>query len=252
MDLQQTIADWLNSMGRAVRRTTGRPTLAQRLAPPAAPGAPLGGPLQPSGQGVLYANAAGDRPRLTVLSIDGSPSMLEKDWLPNRLAGAQHGAIEYVTHSAQANPLNEAAVVVYAERARVVCPWTPCVDAATFTRSISKIGTSNWTNITAGLEAAEKLLASVPDLGGWELLVHLLTDGWHNCGGTPGPAADRLKALGVIIDVVGIGGNRGAVDERLLTDLASVGPDGVKRYRFIGDPQRLVQHYRTIAGRLTR
>ena len=51
---------------------------------------------------------------------------------------------------------------------------------------------------------------------------------------------------------IGIGGTPHDVDESLMRDIASEYPDGSKRYRWIGDKERLAQHFHCLAGRITR
>ncbi|RKY04114.1 MAG: hypothetical protein DRP56_10485, partial [Planctomycetota bacterium] len=75
----------------------------------------------------------------------------------------------------------------------------------------------------------------------------LLTDGDHNQGGNPLRIANRLKNAGVVIDCIGIGGSSGDVNETLLKQIASQNPDGSARYWFIGDQEKLIKTYETLA-----
>lgn len=188
--------------------------------------------------------------RWTVAAIDRSPSMDEQDWAPSRLEAAKVSALEYLDASAFDDPGNLVAFIAYDEYASVVCPFTPCVRRDIFEERLRSIRSGSYTNIAGALSLADRLLTPMARTPG-ELLVHLLTDGHHNCQGDPRAAAARLKASGIVIDVVGIGGSATAVDEALLLEIASEHPDGGKRYRFIGDARRLTQHYRLLAGRLT-
>jgi hypothetical protein len=75
----------------------------------------------------------------------------------------------------------------------------------------------------------------------------LLTDGDHRGDDNPVTIATRLKDAGVIVDCIGIGGNPGAVNERLLKEIASRNSDGSVRYCFIGDRETLIRKYQTLA-----
>jgi hypothetical protein len=78
----------------------------------------------------------------------------------------------------------------------------------------------------------------------------MLSDGEHNCGGSPKSVASRLKNAGVIIDCIGIGGSPEDVDEELLKEIASNNPDGSVRYCFIGDQTQLLRKYKTLASHI--
>ncbi len=75
----------------------------------------------------------------------------------------------------------------------------------------------------------------------------LLTDGEHLGSSNPVNIADKLKAIGVVIDCIGIGGSPKDVDEELLKQIASRNPDGSIRYCFIGDEDKLLQKYSSLA-----
>lgn len=81
--------------------------------------------------------------------------------------------------------------------------------------------------------------------------VILLSDGGHNAlGFSPVKAANKLRETGVIIDCIGVGGTPDEIDEDTLKKIASRNPDGSVRYCFIGDKQRLIQKYRTLANHI--
>ncbi|NIA31634.1 MAG: VWA domain-containing protein [Actinobacteria bacterium] len=75
----------------------------------------------------------------------------------------------------------------------------------------------------------------------------LLTDGEHLGDENPIHIAIRLKKAGVIIDCIGIGGSPKDVDERLLKQIASRNSDDSIRYCFVGDQQKLLRKYQTLA-----
>ena len=78
----------------------------------------------------------------------------------------------------------------------------------------------------------------------------LLTDGEHLGKSNPVNIADKLKGIGVIIDCIGIGGSRKDVDEKLLKQIASRNPNGSIRYCFIGDQEKLIRKYSSLAHHL--
>lgn len=181
-----------------------------------------------------------------VVVLDVSPSMLTPDWRPNRLEGARNGATAYVNKLAELEAGARVAIVSYARRARRLCRLTPVHKKAELTAALKRLRVTSWTNITAGLTEAHKLLKN----GRRVQQVILLTDGAHNTGRKPYHVADLLKQTSVL-ECIGIGA-RANVDEVLLRKIASERPDGTKRYRWIGDPEELEEHYRRLAGRITR
>ena len=64
--------------------------------------------------------------------------------------------------------------------------------------------------------------------------------------------APDLTAQTGVPGCIGIGGAPHDVDEPLMKHIASEYPDGSKRYRWIGDKERLAQHFHCLAGRITR
>lgn len=185
--------------------------------------------------------------KCAVLVLDASPSMEDSDWPPSRLRAAQEAACAYVQQVAEDDPNAHIAVVAYHKCAKVQLRLTPACDGRRLAAAINRITTANATNITAGLEAAARLLRGRP--GPNQIL--LLTDGDHNWGPSPIDIVDRVHGLATV-ECVGIGGSPDDVNERLLRSIASSFPNGSKRYRWIGDKARLVEHFRQVAGRLTR
>jgi len=80
----------------------------------------------------------------------------------------------------------------------------------------------------------------------------LLTDGAHNeenrC---PVQVAGDLKAGGICIDVIGIGGSPADVDARA-PQIASKNPDGTPRYCFISDSASLIKEFKRLSNRIKR
>lgn len=187
-----------------------------------------------------------DGSRDCVLVLDASPSMQDKDWPPSRLAAAQEAARAFVDRLANEEPNARIAVVAYSQRAKIRCGLTLASNTARLLRAVDGIHVGDWTNIHAGLKAAQDLL----DRTTRSAQVVLLTDGQHNTGKSPIVVADELKD-DAIIECVGIG-QRYDVDEALLRNIASKYADGTPRYRWIGDKEALVEHFENLAGGLRR
>ncbi len=182
-----------------------------------------------------------------VLILDVSGSMDTPDWPPSRLAGAKDAARAYVRRLRARNPAALLAIVVYDDNARVICSLTRASNQSVIEQQIDSMRTGGYTSITAGLEQALPLLA--PSTG--EKQVILLTDGHHNHGPSPIEAGEAIRRLATL-ECVGIGGSPEEVDEELLRSIASSRPDGSKRYRWIGNPEGLVQHFEDLANGITR
>lgn len=187
-----------------------------------------------------------DGARNSFLIIDASGSMLDDDWPPTRLAAAQEAASAFCSRLANEDPNAHVAVIGYGDDAKVFCLPTPARQLHQLKDAIACIECLGGTNIRAGLEEVFHLIRKCNS----PCDVVLLSDG-HNTGRSPKSIADDVKQKAVM-SCVGIGGSPDAVDENLMKSMASEYPDGTKRYRWIGDKERLVQHFQNLAGRITR
>ena len=185
--------------------------------------------------------------RDAVLIIDASGSMFETDWKPSRLRAAQEAGHAYIRRLCSEESNARVAVVAYGSNAKLVVGLTCVRKHGELILCINSIKGLGCTNITAGLSIAFRLLKANQRNG----QAILLTDGGHNVGSAPNHIAKDLKKCAVI-ECVGIGGSPADVDEGLLRQIASSYPDGSKRYRWIGDKERLVEHFHNLAGRLVR
>ena len=186
-------------------------------------------------------------PRNCVLDIDASGSMLDQDWQPTRLEGAQQAAKAFIKRLRFEEPEAKVAIVAYSDDADLICDLSPVTNYRELERNIDSIYTMGATNITAGLEMTYDLIKNIRSLA----QVVVLSDGYHNTGAEPKSISDKLRKS-AIIECVGIGGSPIDVDEELLKYIASSYPDGKKRYRWIGDKERLVKHFHNLAGRIVR
>jgi len=184
--------------------------------------------------------------RDSALVIDASGSMSDEDWPPSRLDAAKEASSVFCTRLAQEDPDARVTIIGYGSEARVLCPLTAAGEVAILRDAIHRIDYLGGTNIRAGLEKTAQLLRR--SHGACDVV--LLSDG-HNTERSPKPVAADLKKRAAI-SCVGIGGSPEAVDEELLKWIASEHPDGSKRYRWIGDKERLVRHFHQLAGRITR
>ncbi len=186
--------------------------------------------------------------RDAIIVIDVSASMDETDYEPTRLAAAQASARTYVERLEQEEPEATVSIVTFSNYGHIACPPTRVGDSVPILNAIDELETIYSTNLTAGLCKALDILKQLGSNNGQ---VIVLSDGHHNGPRRPRRVAEKLRNRG-IVECVGIGGSPMDVDEKLLRVVASSKPDGGKRYRWIGDREQLVQHYRQLAGRITR
>ncbi len=214
------------------------------------------------------------RPETVMSLIDLSPSMEEEDWKPNRLAGAIKANTRLMEIKAARHPHDRMGLIGFWEKATVLhSPVSPVTHFNNLRNALKNADGGYGTNFTAALELAEKHLPNSSGIPSGGLLskmladifcetdgfangrsdsghlkrIILLTDGDHNQGGNPVNTANRLKKAGVIIDCIGIGGSPRDVNETLLKQIASQNPDGSPRYWFIGDQEKLVKTYESLA-----
>lgn len=221
----------------------------------------------------------GTSPERLVIVIDVSGSMDNADWSPSRLHGAIKAAGRLLDVKFTKHPDDEVGVVVFSSRAKTVhMPAKVSKALNSIKKALANLDTESSTNITAGLKEARKNLgvtstktnsgASLWDrfsnfmgvdtgeaasVQANELVprIILLTDGKHNCMGTPCSVAEKLKNAGVTIDCIGIGGSPSEVKEESLKAVASKNPDGSPRYCFIGDQHTLIKKFEQLGNRIT-
>jgi Ca-activated chloride channel family protein len=135
-----------------------------------------------------------------VLAMDISPSMLSRDFDPDRLAVAKRVAIDFV----EKRPYDRIGLVAFSAEAFTQCPLT--TDRRVVQSLISELQVGRLEDGTAigmGLATAVNRLKDSPSRS---KLVILLTDGENNAGYiSPVQAADIAQSLGVRVYTVGIG-----------------------------------------------
>lgn len=135
-----------------------------------------------------------------VLALDISPSMLSKDFDPDRLAVAKKVAIEFVEN----RPYDRIGLVAFSAEAFTQCPLTTDRSVVqSFIRELRVGRLEDGTAIGMGLATAVNRLK---DSEARSKVVILLTDGENNAGYIPPmKAAEIAKTLGVRVYTVGIG-----------------------------------------------
>jgi Mg-chelatase subunit ChlD len=156
-----------------------------------------------------------------VIVLDGSESMNENHKAQDASA-ATAGLCQEL-----ALPVNkdafEVAVIRFSHRAKIIHPFER-VSSLTGHLQPLKVGfLDGATNLTAGLELTRQILEtaaappSAPALRHVKPLAVVMSDGMHNCGPSPIPAANRLKQLA---DVLAVAFGNDA-DEEMLRAIAT-------------------------------
>ncbi|MEO6037441.1 MAG: VWA domain-containing protein [Saprospiraceae bacterium] len=159
-----------------------------------------------------------------MLALDISPSMLSKDFDPDRLAVAKRVAIEFV----EKRPYDRLGLVAFSAEAFTQCPLTTDRHMVQkFIRDLQLGRLQDGTAIGLGLATAVNRLKDSPARS---KVVILLTDGENNAGDEMRPmrAAEIAKALGVRVYTVGIG------TDGIVLSPAQRNPDG--SYEFAPRP----------------
>jgi len=184
------------------------------------------------------------QPRDTVIVEDVSGSMDLSDYPPTRLDGGIEAAVEYINVRSDQCPNDRLAVVAFDHTAWVVIGLTSITNIDRLIKAVYRLKIRGGTDIAKGLDKTVDIFRKNLDSANNRQVI-LLTDG-H--GGNPLITANKLKnEYRAVIDVVGIGGSRKSVNEKLLRKVATTDPDGFNHYRFIKDPRALKMHYRNIA-----
>ena len=178
----------------------------------------------------------------TVFVTDKSGSMSDPDYLPSRYLAAIQAAEEYISARLQHSHHDLIGAVLFDDRAKVISKAVPISQAIERVLiPMKQTSPAHGTDLNQGLIQACHLFAN--HTNHQQKRIVMLTDG---NGGHPIRTAQKLKNQGVIIDVIGIAGNREDVNEPCLKKVASV-VNGELRYRFIRDKASLLTHFKTIA-----
>jgi len=179
-----------------------------------------------------------------VLSMDISPSMLSKDFEPDRLTVAKTVAADFVAK----RPHDRIGLVAFSAEAFTQCPLTTDRRVVqTFINELTVGRLDDGTAIGMGLATAVNRLKDSPSRS---KIVVLLTDGENNAGYiAPLKAAEIAQTLGVRVYTVGIG------TEGVVVSPAQRNPDGSYSFapRFMKfDTQLLEEIAATTGGKFYR
>jgi hypothetical protein len=201
--------------------------------------------------------------------IDYSGSMFDTDYKPSRQQGAIEANRRFIDAKASQFPDDQIGIIGFNEGAYLL---QSAMAAGAGRQSLrdslaDDIPGAGSTNFTYALELAEELLLGTrsrrsggsvsrflrslfdkPSCTTTRRII-LLTDG-QDSGGNSVAVAGRLKKAGVVIECIGIAGNRSDVGEDILKRIASKDQAGKPRYYFIGDTTTLIKKYKTMANQL--
>ncbi len=187
---------------------------------------------------------------VNILVIDVSGSMGMGDYKPSRLDGAKTASKHFLTRLLEVESSASVGLVKFGSWAKVVSHPLPVrADVMTLESRIESLSISGATNIGDGLKKAGSEITRIQNYKYPRIL--LLTDGDSTDGPDPVGVAKRLKAQGIQIDIIGIGGSRNEVNEKDLKQMASV-INGELRYWFIESVPELVKKFETLAIREIR
>ncbi len=168
----------------------------------------------------------------------------------SRLDASKLAAEAFFRRRAVLSPGDRIAIVTFNNYGRVVLPLTEITRLDVILTCLASLRVAGGTDLAEGLKAANGLFAQDvalnPALARYRRIL-LLTDG-H--GGNPLRWATHLKNAGVLLEVIGIGGNTSDVDEALLRRVATTDAQGLIHYWFFHDTDGLVAHYEDLANGL--
>ena len=164
--------------------------------------------------GILRASAEQPASRtaevdvLLVLAVDVSRSMDEEEATLQRSGYVAALNSPEVIEAIRGGPLGAIGLAYLEwsgmEHQTVVMPWTrigSAAEAAGFSRALrdAPLGIGTWTSISAGLDAASRLLAAAP-FEAMRRVIHVSGDGVNNSGPPVEEARDRAVAQGITIN----------------------------------------------------
>jgi len=186
-------------------------------------------------------------PRAVILDIDVSPSMEQCDYHPTLLEGAKRAAQRYLAVMSRQEPETLIGVVdFHGEDELVTHPLPIGHHHRQLLEFLMRLHTGSCTNIGAALQLAGRELTRIRSPR--QPTVILLTDGESNQGPDPLTVSEELKARGIQLDIIGIGGSSAEVNEMDLKRMASV-KNGQLRYWFIESADALVEQFEALALR---
>lgn len=189
-------------------------------------------------------------PQDTVCVLDVSGSMGWTDCSPSRLEASKKATEAFCRRRAALSPGDRIGIVTFNNYGRVVLPLTEITRLDVILARLASLRVAGGTDLAEGLKAANSLFAQ-------DVVVHsmlaryrrvlMLTDG-H--GGNALRWATHLKSAKVLIEIIGVGGDTGQVDEATCRRLATTDANGFVHYWFFRDTDGLVAHYENLADGL--
>jgi Ca-activated chloride channel family protein len=174
-----------------------------------------------------------------ILSMDISPSMLSKDFDPDRLSVAKRVAADFV----EKRPHDRIGLVAFSAEAFTQCPLTTDRRVVkTFINELAVGRLDDGTAIGMGLATAVNRLKDSPSRS---KIVVLLTDGENNAGYiAPLKAAEIAQTLDIRVYTVGIG------TEGVVMSPAQRNPDGSYSFapRFMEFDTQLLEEIASVTG----
>jgi Ca-activated chloride channel homolog len=135
-----------------------------------------------------------------LMTMDLSPSMLAKDFKPNRLESAKSVAVEFI----ESRPADRIGLVVFSGEAYTQCPLT--IDHSVLKNLLSSVEPNflaDGTAIGLGLATAVNRLRESKAAG---KVIILITDGENNVGAvSPLTAAEIAREYGMRVYTIGVG-----------------------------------------------
>lgn len=180
-------------------------------------------------------------PYLNAIVLDKSGSMDNSDFHPSRIAAAKNAIEVFAARRAQLSPKDRLAIIGFDDYARVYLPWS--LAGQDLSKALRRIVADGGTDLEAGLNQAYQMIL-------WKMSsalmprILLLSDG-H--GDDPIKRAKQIKDHGILIQVIGIGGQPSDVDEAVLKAIATTDASGFTHYWFINDSQSLIDQYEQLS-----
>jgi hypothetical protein len=192
-------------------------------------------------------NYGKDPPRDTVIGIACSKSMSATDYWPTRFKCGINAAIEYMKVRARQNTNDRVALVCFSNETRLVVHLVSIQDKFTIQHSADEANLRGSVHIGKGLKGVIRVFKKQKKPNHQRHVI-LLTDSY---GGNTIKKAEKLKyKYGAIINVVAIGRSTVKINKALLCKIATTDPDGNNHFRFVKDPEDLIEHFGQLAAEL--
>jgi len=222
----------------------------------------------------LMEKVKGNRTENLAVTIDVSSLMSNNDYRPTRLEAAIEAIIALLAIKRRLFSEDLVGIVRFCDTGEVVHRLVNVREGTpSLINSLRALVATSSTNIHDCLKASGELLNKRGDpsfpQGALKVMqwvfghppaaeeptthlkrILLLTDGEHNGDGNPISIAQKLKAKGIVIECIGIGGSPADVNESDLRAIATTDRQGFNHYWFIGDSSQLIKKFGDLSGYL--